>query len=170
MKALSLLCLTLALAPLAPAALEYVEYDLGAKTAESVTNPDVTDEAYHTGSKILFVRDTTLPDQSYYIGVFELTRDQARQLGLAPSTISGGEAYGEFTPSSSSTLPANLHFPTHAEWKAYTDDPDKLSADKKKSINMRGGIDFLGVSLKDWYEQYLCASPSKLYQRFYVEC
>lgn len=162
MKALSLLCLTLALAPLAPAALEYVEYDLGDKTAESVTNPDVTDEAYHTGSKILFVRDTTLPDQSYYIGVFELTCDQALQLKLAHSTTSGGWAYGEFTPSSSSTLPANLHFPTHAEWVAYTDDPDKLSADKKKSINMRGGIDFLGVSLKDWYEQYLCASPSKL--------
>lgn len=164
MKALSLLCLTLALAPLAPAALEYVEYDLGAKTAESVTNPDVTDEAYHTGSKILFVRDTTLPDQSYYIGVFELTRDQARQLKLAPSTISGGEAYGEFTPSSSSTLPANLHFPTHAEWKAYTDDPATLSADAKKSLNIYGGVWYRRVSLKDWYEQYLCASPSKLSQ------
>ena len=92
MKALSLLCLTLAFAPLAPAALEYVAYDLGAKTAEPVENPDVTDEAYHTGSKILFVRDTTLPDQSYYIGVFELTCDQARQLKLAHSTTSGGWA------------------------------------------------------------------------------
>lgn len=166
MKALSLLCLTLAFAPLAPAALEleYVAYDLASKTVETVVNPTVTDPVYHSGSKILFVRDTTLPDQSYYIGVFELTCDQAHQLGLAHSTTSGGWAYGEFTPSSSSTLPANLHFPTHAEWVAYTDDPDKLSADKKKSINMRGGIDFLGVSLKDWYEQYLCASPSKLSQ------
>ena len=164
MKALSLLCLTLALAPLAPAALEYVAYDLGAKTAEPVTNPDVTDEAYHTGSKILFVRDTTLPDQSYYIGVFELTCDQARQLKLAHSTTSGGWAYGEFTPSSSSTLPANLHFPTHAEWKAYTDDPATLSADAKKSLNIYGGVGYRRVSLKDWYEQYLCASPSKLSQ------
>ncbi len=164
MKALSLLCLTLALAPLAPAALEYVAYDLGAKTAEPVTNPDVTDEAYHTGSKILFVRDTSLPDQSYYIGVFELTCDQARQLKLAHSTTSGGWAYGEFTPSSSSTLPANLHFPTHAEWKAYTDDPATLSADAKKSLNIYGGVGYRRVSLKDWYEQYLCASPSKLSQ------
>ena len=174
MKALSLLCLTLALAPLAPAALapaalEYVEYDLGTKTAESVTNPDVTDEIYHSytierGSKILFVRDTTLPDQSYYIGVFELTCDQARQLKLALSTTSGGWAYGEFTPSSSSTLPANLHFPTHAEWKAYTDDPATLSADAKKSLNIYGGVWYRRVSLKDWYEQYLCASPSKLSQ------
>lgn len=164
MKALSLLCLTLAFAPLAPAALEYVAYDLGAKTAESVTNPDVTDEAYHTGSKILFVRDTSLPDQSYYIGVFELTCDQARQLKLAHSTTSGGWAYGEFTPSSSSTLPANLHFPTHAEWKAYTDDPATLSADAKKSLNIYGGVGYRRVSLKDWYEQYLCALPSKLSQ------
>lgn len=161
MKALSLLCLTLAFAPLAPAALEYVAYDLGTKTAEPVENPVVTNPDYHTGSKILFVRDTSLPDQTYYIGVFELTRDQARQLNLAPSTISGGWAYDTFHASATS-LPTNLYFPTHAEWVAYTDDPDKLSADKKKSINMRGGIDFLGVSLKDWYEQYLCASPSKL--------
>lgn len=169
MKALSLLCLTLAFAPLAPAALEYVAYDLGAKTAEPVENPDFKDEIYHSytierGSKILFVRDTTLPDQSYYIGVFELTCDQARQLGLAPSTISGGEAYGEFTPSSSSTLPANLHFPTHAEWKAYTDDPATLSADAKESLNIYGGVGYRRESLKDWYEQYLCASPSKLSQ------
>ena len=164
MKALSLLCLTLALAPLAPAELEYVEYDLGDKTAKSVTNPVVTDEAYHTGSKILFVRDTTLPDQSYYIGVFELTCDQALQLKLAHSTTSGGWAYGEFTPSSSSTLPANLHFPTHAEWKAYTDDPATLSADAKESLNIYGGVGYGRVSLKDWYEQYLCASPSKLSQ------
>lgn len=164
MKALSLLCLTLALAPLAPAELEYVEYDLVAKTADPVTNPDVTDPVYHSGSKILFVRDPTLPDQSYYIGVFELTCDQARQLKLALSTTSGGWAYGEFTPSSSSTLPANLHFPTHAEWKAYTDDPATLSADAKKSLNIYGGVWYRRVSLKDWYEQYLCASPSKLSQ------
>ena len=164
MKALSLLCLTLAFAPLAPAELEYVEYDLGAKTAKSVTNPVVTDEAYHTGSKILFVRDTSLPDQTYYIGVFELTCAQARQLKLALSTTSGGWAYGEFTPSSSSTLPANLHFPTHAEWKAYTDDPATLSADARKSLNIYGGVGYSRVPLKDWYEQYLCASPSKLSQ------
>lgn len=161
MKALSLLCLTLAFAPLAPATLEYVAYDLVTKTAEPVENPDVTNPDYHTGSKILFVRDTSLPDQTYYIGVFELTRNQASELKLAPSTISGGWAYDTFHASATS-LPTNLYFPTHAEWVAYTDDPDKLSADKKKSINMRGGIDFLGVSLKDWYEQYLCASPSKL--------
>lgn len=158
MKALSLLCLTLALAPLAPAALEYVAYDLGAKTAEPVTNPDVTDEAYHTGSKILFVRDTTLPDQSYYIGVFELTRDQARQLGLSTS-VTGGEAYGVAysrdrflfaSPPSLANAPG-LGFPTADQWLAYA---EQLKEADAASTNVRGGASLGGsYSLAEWYAQ-----------------
>lgn len=164
MKALSLLCLTLAFAPLAPAALEYVAYDLGTKTAEPVENPDFKDEIYHSytierGSKILFVRDTSLPDQSYYIGVFELTRDQARQLGLAPSTISGGEAYGVAysrdrflfaSPPSLANAPG-LGFPTADQWLAYAEQLTDADAD---STNVRGGASLGGsYSLADWYAQ-----------------
>lgn len=158
MKALSLLCLTLAFAPLAPAELEYVEYDLVAKTAESVTNPDVTDPVYHSGSKILFVRDPTLPDQSYYIGVFELTRDQARQLGLSTSAT-GGEAYGvEYSrdrflfasPPSLAGAPG-LGFPTADQWLAYAEQLTDADAD---STNVRGGASIGGsYSLAAWYAQ-----------------
>lgn len=156
MKALSLLCLTLAFAPLAPAALKYVAYDLDAKTAESVTNPDVTDEAYHTGSKILFVRDTTLPDQSYYIGVFELTCDQARQLDLSTSAT-GGEAYGvEYSrdrflfasPPSLAGAPG-LGFPTADQWLAYA---EQLKEGDYQSTNVQGGASIGGAfNLASWY-------------------
>lgn len=156
MKALSLLCLTLAFAPLAPAALKYVAYDLDAKTAESVTNPDVTDEAYHTGSKILFVRDTTLPDQSYYIGVFELTCAQARQLGLSTSAT-GGEAYGvEYSrdrflfasPPSLAGAPG-LGFPTADQWLAYA---EQLKEGDYQSTNVQGGASIGGAfNLASWY-------------------
>lgn len=165
MKALSLLCLTLAFAPLAPAALEYVAYDLGAKTAESVTNPDVTDEAYHTGSKILFVRDTTLPDQSYYIGVFELTRDQARQLGLSTS-VTGGEAYGVAysrdrflfaSPPSLANAPG-LGFPTADQWLAYA---EQLTGADAGSTNVRGGASIGGsYGLTSWYNEQLWKANS----------
>lgn len=162
MKALSLLCLTLALAPLAPAALEYVAYDLVTKTAEPVENPDVKDEIYHSytierGSKILFVRDTSLPDQSYYIGVFELTCDQARQLKLAPSKISGGEAYGVAysgdrflfaSPPSLANAPG-LGFPTADQWLAYA---EQLTDADAGSTNVRGGASLGGsYSLAEWY-------------------
>ena len=161
MKALSLLCLTLAFAPLAPAALEYaaleyVAYDLENNKVETVTNPDVTDPVYHSGSKILFVRDTTLPDQSYYIGVFELTRDQARQLDLSTSAT-GGEAYGvEYSrdrflfasPPSLAGAPG-LGFPTADQWLAYA---EQLTDADAGSTNVRGGASLGGsYSLADWY-------------------
>lgn len=161
MKALSLLCLTLALAPLAPAALEYVAYDLVTKTAEPVENPDFKDEIYHSytierGSKILFVRDTSLPDQSYYIGVFELTRDQARQLGLSTSAT-GGEAYGvEYSrdrflfasPPSLAGAPG-LGFPTADQWLAYA---EQLKEGDYQSTNVQGGASIGGAfNLASWY-------------------
>lgn len=156
MKALSLLCLTLALAPLAPAELEYVEYDLENNKVETVTNPDVTDPVYHSGSKILFVRDTTLPDQSYYIGVFELTRDQALQLGLSTSAT-GGEAYGvEYSrdrflfasPPSLAGAPG-LGFPTADQWLAYA---EQLKEGDYQSTNVQGGASIGGAfNLASWY-------------------
>lgn len=165
MKALSLLCLTLAFAPLAPAALEYVAYDLGTKTAEPVKNPDFKDEIYHSytierGSKILFVRDTSLPDQTYYIGVFELTCNQARQLGLPSSTISGGgAAYGvEYSrdrflfasPPSLANAPG-LGFPTADQWLAYAEQLTEADAD---STNVLHGASIGGsYSLDAWYDQ-----------------
>lgn len=158
MKALALLCLTLALAPLAPAALEYVAYDLTTHTADPVTDPVVTDDAYHTGSKILFVRDPALPDQTYYIGVFELTRDQARKLGIDPSSeTSGGEAYGVAysrnnfpfaSPPSLADAPG-LGFPTAAQWLAYAEQLTEADVD---STNVRGGASLGGAyGLRSWY-------------------
>lgn len=159
MKALSLLCLTLAFAPLAPATLEYVAYDLTTHTADPVTDPVVTDDAYHTGDKILFVRDISLPDQTYYIGVFELTCDQARQLGLASSTISGGAAYGVAysrdrflfaSPPSLANAPG-LGFPTADQWLAYAEQLTDADAD---STNVRGGASIGGsYSLDAWYAE-----------------
>ena len=169
MKALYALCLSLAafaFARPAQAELEYLVYDLSNGATKTVTNPDVTADEYHTGSKMLFVRDTSLADQSYYIGVFEVTQSQAATLTWTGATASGGGwAYGTSTESNfasaAHSLPPNLAFPTHAQWVAYTDDPDKLSADAKKDINI-GGVDLGTYPQEVWYKTYLCASPSQL--------
>ena len=165
MKALYALCLSLA-AFAFQAELEYLVYDLSTKTTETVTNPDVTADEYHTGSKMLFVRDTSLADQDkpYYIGVFEVTQAQAKQLNWTGASEGGGWAYGTSTESNfvNRSLPANVAFPTHAQWIAYTDDPASLSNDAKKDININGGVDLVTYSQEVWYKTYLCASPSKL--------
>ena len=173
MKALYALCLSLAafaFACPAQAELEYLVYDLSNGATETVTNPDVTSDEYHTGSKMLFVRDTTLADQTYYIGVFEVTRAQAAVLGWYKLSNTNGWAFGTsdasvFT-SPTNPLPTNLAFPTHAQWVAYTDDPASLSDDAKKDINIRGGATpiYQSIPLKDWYNDYLCASLSQLAQ------
>ena len=168
MKALYALCLSLAafaFARPAQAELEYLVYDLSTKTTETVTNPDVTADEYHTGSEMLFVRDTTVADQTYYIGVFEVTRAQAAVLGWYKLSNTNGWAFGTsdasvFT-SPTNPLPTNLAFPTHAQWVAYTDDPATLSNDAKGDINISGGV-LSRQTLEAWYKSYLCASPSKL--------
>ena len=168
MKALYALCLSLAafaFARPAQAELEYLVYDLSTKTTETVTNPDVTADEYHTGSEMLFVRDTTVADQTYYIGVFEVTRAQAAVLGWYKPSNTNGWAFGTsdasvFT-SPTNPLPTNLAFPTHAQWVAYTDDPATLSNDAKGDINISGGV-LSRQTLEAWYKSYLCASPSKL--------
>ncbi len=168
MKALYALCLSLAafaFARPAQAELEYLVYDLSTKTTETVTNPDVTADEYHTGSEMLFVRDTTVADQTYYIGVFEVTRAQAAVLGWYKLSNTNGWAFGTsdasvFT-SPTNPLPTNLAFPTHAQWVAYTDDPATLSNDAKGDINISGGV-LSRQTLEAWYKSYLCASPSQL--------
>ena len=166
MKALYALCLSLAafaFACPAQAELEYLVYDLSTKTTETVTNPDVTADEYHTGSEMLFVRDTTVEDQSYYIGVFEVTQAQAKQLDWTGASEGGGWAYGTDKESNfvDRSLPANVAFPTHGQWVAYTDDPATLSNDAKGDINISGGV-LSRQTLEAWYKSYLCASPSKL--------
>ena len=160
MKALYALCLSLAAFAFA---LEYLVYDLSTKTTETVTNPDVTADEYHTGSEMLFVRDTTVEDQSYYIGVFEVTQAQAKQLDWTGASEGGGWAYGTDKESNfvNRSLPANVAFPTHGQWVAYTDDPATLSNDAKGDINISGGV-LSRQTLEAWYKSYLCASPSKL--------
>lgn len=168
MKALYALCLSLAafaFARPAQAELEYLVYDLSTGHTETVTNPDVTAPEYHTGSEMLFVRDTTVADQTYYIGVFEVTQAQAKQLNWTGASEGGGWAYGTSTESNfvNRSLPANVAFPTHAQWKAYTDDPATLTNEAKKYINIKGGASsWQTYSSEEWYNDYLCASPSEL--------
>lgn len=166
MKALYALSLSLAafaFARPAQAELEYLVHDLSNGTTETVTSPDVTADEYHTGSKMLFVRDTTLADQTYYIGVFEVTQAQADTLGWDGASERGGWAYGTNAASNfaSHSLPTNVAFPTHGQWVAYTDDPATLSNDAKGDINISGGV-LSRQTLEAWYKSYLCASPSKL--------
>lgn len=170
MKALYALCLSLAafaFARPAQAELEYLVYDLSTKTTETVTNPDVTADEYHTGSEMLFVRDTTVADQTYYIGVFEVTQAQAAVLKWYKPSNTNGWAFGasaaNFFTSLTNPLPTNLAFPTHAQWVAYTDDPASLSNDAKEDINILDGVSTWDrIPVDRWYNNYLCASPSKL--------
>lgn len=173
MKALYALCLSLAafaFARPAQAELEYLVYDLSTGHTETVTNPDVTADEYHTGSKMLFVRDPKVADQTYYIGVFEVTRAQAATLKWTgvPENNHEGWAYGTNTEgtfiSAARSLPKNLAFPTYDQWVAYTDDPATLTKEDEEDINIRGGASptYRNISLVDWYNNHLCASPSKL--------
>lgn len=171
MKALYALCLSLAafaFARPAQAELEYLVYDLSTGHTETVTNPDVTAEVYHTGSKMLFVRDPKVADQTYYIGVFEVTRAQAATLKWTgvPENNDDGWAYGTTTEGNFATavkpLPKNLAFPTYDQWVAYTDDPATLSDDAKKDVNIKNGASRVIISQEKWYNEYLCASPSQL--------
>lgn len=151
MKALYALCLSLAafaFARPAQAELEYLVYDLSTGHTETVTNPDVKADEYHTGSKMLFVRDTSLADQSYYIGVFEVTQEQAHHLGLGQPVWNAGYAYGaaydtssNFPFASTPTLnKSGLSFPTSAQWLAYASDADgKPDLVKKTETNVYGG-------------------------------
>lgn len=169
MKALYALCLSLAafaFARPAQAKLEYLVYDLSNGATETVTNPDVKADEYHTGSKMLFVRDTSLADQSYYIGVFEVTQAQAHHLGLGDATGTYGYAYGAAYSNSGfpfATTPTlnnkpGLAFPKSAQWLAYASTLEgKLATSDEKATNLRGGASsYNSYSLTAWYN-----NPSK---------
>lgn len=152
MKRLSILCLAAAVFALAPAAraeLEYLVYDLAdGSTRPMAEDEDPRDEAFHEGSKILFVRDPAV-SADYYIGVFEVTRAQAASLRWSGGvTGDSGEAFGasDFSQNAGS-LPEGLHFPTVDEWCAYAGKP------VKEATNVMGGASaFSSYSLADWYD------------------
>lgn len=124
-------------------ALEYVVYDLATPEAmhETVTAADVANLAYRTGSKMLFVRDTSLADP-VYIGAYEVTEAQARVLEWLsndPEEGRRGVAYGfsgngSFTANHSLANFPRLVFPTEAQWEAY-------AGDKARPCNVFGGLD-----------------------------
>ena len=140
----------------ARAALDYVAYDLTTNEAAPVAAPDVFDAAYHTGDKILFVRDNAVA-QDHYIAVFELSQAHAKALW---SVTAGNNPALPFSTSASTpgydfadgrALPANLAWPTAAQWNAYADDPPasntaqpcNVSRGLPSSINVSGGpIDY----------------------------
>lgn len=140
----------------ARAALDYVAYDLTTNEAAPVAAPNVFDAAYHTGNQILFVRDNAVA-QDYYIAVFELSQAHAKALW---SVTAGNNPALPFSTSASTpgydfadgrALPANLAWPTAAQWNAYADDPPasntaqpcNVSRGLPSSINVSGGpIDY----------------------------
>lgn len=155
-KASVLLAGLLAWAAGARAALDYVAYDLTTNEAAPVAAPDVFDAAYHTGDKILFVRDDAVA-QDYYIAVFELSQAHAKALGWDVSE--GADPGVAFATTTSSTtndydftngraLPANLAWPTAAQWAAYAGTPER-------PCNVQNGITSSGnaVTLSTWWER-----------------
>lgn len=139
------------------AAREYLQYDILNKTARTITTPANATEALaaNTDDKILFVRDTTQADASYYIAVFELTRAQAQNLGwtvnMGSHQYAAKAAFGEFTNTTNNNLPAPLAYPTKAQWCAYVDDSPS------RSCNVRYGIGngMEAFSTEEWYQKYI---------------
>lgn len=155
-KASVLLAGLLAWAAGARAALDYVAYDLTTNEAAPVAAPNVFDAAYHTGDKILFVRDNAVA-QDHYIAVFELSQAHAKALGWDVSE--GADPGVAFATTTSSTtndynftngraLPANLAWPTAAQWAAYAGTPER-------PCNVQNGITSSGnaVTLSTWWER-----------------
>ncbi len=159
MKKLTLCLLGAILCFAAPvhAALEYYQYTIADKTFQSVTEAPTDCKsalALNTSEKILFVRDTTVVDQTYYIAVFELTNAQAQKLGFKNITLNndGNVAFGGFTNTTDCALPQPLLYPTEAEWKAYVDEKPT------RPCNVRMGPDAFTASAyypSTWYSDYL---------------
>lgn len=114
-------------ASIARAELEYVAYDLDAKsgTVLSEASVDIHEDTWHSPTKILFVRDPSV--STYYIGVFELTKGQAAKLGFTDpdATKPDVQAFAEKASSAVTwKIPTDhplLRFPTVSEWQAYAD-------------------------------------------------
>lgn len=139
------------------AAREYLQYDILNKTAHTITTPDNASEALaaNTDNQILFVRDTTKADASYYIAVFELTRAQAQNLGwtvnMGSHQYATKAAFGEFTNTTNNNLPAPLAYPTKAQWCAY------VNESPSRPCNVRYGIGngMEAFSTEAWYQNYI---------------
>ena len=139
------------------AARKYLQYDILNKTARTITTPANATEALaaNTDDKILFVRETTQADASYYIAVFELTRAQAQNLGwtvnLGSHQYAAKAAFGEFTNTTNNNLPAPLAYPTKAQWCAYVDESPS------RPCNVRYGIGngMEAFSNEAWYQAYI---------------
>ncbi len=123
---IAILCLFAAplLAEVSPQpVLEYAQYTLSTQSFKTLdTAPANGVEAWNlnTADTILFVRDTTKTDASYYIAVFELTRAQAKALGWTTEDDPSMIAFGDVN--SSKALPAPLFYPTPDQWKAYVEE------------------------------------------------
>ena len=137
------------------AAQEYIQYSITTKTVTPVAAPadGVAAWALNTADTILFVRDTTQTDASYYIAVFELTHAQAATLGWskAGADANSNVAFGGFENTGSHPLTAPLAYPTAEQWKAYVENKPK------QPCNIRRGRP--GESeprpVTDWLTEYI---------------
>lgn len=139
------------------AAREYLQYDILNKTASTITAPANATEALaaNTDKQILFVRDTTKADASYYIAVFELTRAQADNLGwtvtMGSHQYAAEAAFGEFTNTTNNNLPAPLAYPTKAQWCAYVDESPSSPCNVRYGI----GNGMEAISAEAWCQGYI---------------
>lgn len=138
--------------------LEYAQYTLSTQSFTTLgTAPADGVEAWalNTAEKILFVRDTTKTDASYYIAVFELTRAQAKALGWTTEDDPSMIAFGDVN--SSKALPAPLFYPTPDQWKAYVEEKPKQPC----NLSYGRSVAFAAVlSLESWMTDYLANGES----------
>ena len=137
----------------AHAELTYFVYDLASPESAPVeiSASDIKNKEYREGSKILFVRDSTV-EVPGYMGVFEVTQAQANVLWGKVAEKPVGSAYGyngtDFPGNHRLTNFPRLSYPTHAQWRAYAGDPATY-------CNVyNGGSYSLPVYLTTWYSNY----------------
>ncbi len=138
---------------IAHAELTYFAYDLSSPDTApvEVSASDIKNAEYREGSKILFVRDSTV-EVAGYMGVFEVTQAQASVLWGKVAEKPVGSAYSyngtDFPGNHRLTNFPRLSYPTHAQWRAYAGDPATY-------CNVyNGGSPLLPVYLTTWYSNY----------------
>lgn len=157
MKRLLALLASLTVVATASAEREYIVYDLTAREATAVENPDPKDKRYHEGTEMLFVRDTAV-GEAFYIGVWEVTCAQAVHLGWATANAGVGQAYVtrgdtatyDFAQNHSLSGFTGLSLPTLGQWKAYAAD-----VQPQASVNVfRGNYNYGIRTIAEWYGKY----------------
>ncbi len=125
--------------------LKYIVYDLETHEVSSYpTDPATAINGDYFGSKMLFVSNGT----DYYMGVFEVTREQARLLKWTSSVVKGEEKYAFVTTDTTGTNPfpidhetfTTLFVPTVEQWQTYA------NADKVPYANAYGTTFYGGYS------------------------